>query len=287
MNISKKRVLVTGLHGFIGGYLKNTLEPQYTCIGYNGNMLTEDWDEYINNTRPDYLINLAWITGLGYSSSELNLEFYRKSIELYEAFYKYGGINAVFIGTEQEYKRSSFALTEESELEPKTLYSYCKCGLGKILVEKSKQCGNNFCWCRVFFVYGSGEKQARLMPSLINGLLKNEIVTCSYDGFVRDYLHVSDVASALCFCLENNGVNIVNIGSGSKTTIGMIADEVIKQVRGTGSVKFKTLDECFDQPMVVYADNSKLKQLGWSQKVSLSNGIAMEIEFFKKGMYWK
>jgi len=277
-----KRVLVTGARGFIGGYLQKELEGVYECLPYPGDVLTEDWDAYMARVKPDLLVHLAWITGAGYSDSEKNLTFLQKSIELYRAFYARSGQRAVFVGTEQEYARTNQALREDSLLFPKTLYAVCKGSLGRALLEDSQARGRNFAWCRVFFVYGAGEKPARLMPSLINGLLRGETVTCSCDSFIRDYIHVSDLARALRCCLEQDGTVAVNVAGGRQTTIGEIANEVQRQIGGPGKVIFRSASECSNQPASVWADVSKLRSFGWVPRVSLAEGIAMEIAHLRR-----
>lgn len=272
-----KKVLVTGARGFIGRYLEKELAGSYQWLPYTGNVLTEDWSAYMTQVQPDFLVHLAWVTGVGYLDSEKNLAFLQKSIELYRAFYDCGGQRAVFMGTEQEYARTDRALTEDSPLAPKSLYALCKGGLGSALLEESRVRGGSFAWCRIFFVYGTGEKPARLMPSLINGLLRGETVTCSCDSFVRDYIHVSDLARALRCCLGQEGVSAVNIAGGQKTSIGEIADEVKRQIGGPGRVVFRGAVECTDQPASVWADVSRLRGFGWTPRVSLADGIAEEI----------
>lgn len=279
-----KRVLVTGARGFIGDYLQKELERGYEWLPYSGDVLAEDWGAYMDQVKPDFLVHLAWVTGTGYSDSEKNLAFLQKSIELYRAFYDCGGQRAVFVGTEQEYARTGQVLREDSPLAPQSLYAVCKEGLGRALLKDSQVGSRSFAWCRVFFVYGTGEKPTRLMPSLINGLLRGETVTCSCGSFVRDYIHVSDLARALRCCMEQDGASAVNIAGGRQTTIGEIADEVRRQIGGPGKVVFRGAAECSSQPASVWADISRLRSFGWAPQVSLTEGIAEEIKSLRIGL---
>ena len=270
--------------GFIGKYVAALLEKDYVVKSFDEDILNIDLDAYIQNVKPQYLIRLAWETREGYLTTYKNILFLKKSIELYEAFYKYGGKKAVFIGTEQEYNRKKEPLKENDLIAPESLYAECKADLGKILVKYSLITKKNFTWCRLFFVYGYGEKNTRLMPSIIKGLLNDEVVQCSCEKYIRDYINVEDVARALCCCLFNDYIGAVNVAGGRATTIGEIAKIIKKNIGGNGEVVFKTHEEC-NQPVHIQADISLLKSFGYIPKYSLEEGLIKEIEKIKEAEY--
>ena len=277
----RETVLVTGADGFIGRYLLRELAKNhsYDVHAFRGDIFATNFDSYIGrlSPSPSYLINLAWVTGEGYLDSHENMLFVQKGLELYDAFYGYGGKRAVFIGTEQEYGRSDEPLSEDSPIAPGSFYAECKASLGKILLKSSEVNGHGFVWCRLFFIYGAGEKPKRLMPSLIGGLLAGETVNCSCEGLVRDYAYVKDVAGAICHCLFSEHSGAVNISGGRGATIGEIADIIKKNVNPDGKVNFQPESEC-TQPRRVAGDISLLESLGWSHKYTLATGLPEEIE---------
>jgi nucleoside-diphosphate-sugar epimerase len=276
----KKTVMITGADGFIGKYIVSALEKDFNIHPVRENIFHIDWEKRITDSNPDYLIHLAWETKEGYLDSPNNLLFVMKSIEMYNAFFRHGGRRAVFIGTEQEYRRSDLPLKEDSPLKPESLYAECKAGLGSMLVKDSLLRGYGFVWCRLFFVYGFGEKPKRLVPALINGLLDGNAVTCSCADYVRDYLSVEDVASAVCRCLFSGYTGVVNIAGGKSTTIGEIARFIRGQI-GTGDVIFRPHEKCM-QPMCIQADISLLRSLGWSESCTLEQGLIKEIEAYRQ-----
>lgn len=280
----KEIVLITGAKGFIGQYVTVLLEKNYIVKSFDEDILNIDLDKYIENMKPKYLIHLAWETRVDYLNTYKNILFLKKSIELYEAFYKYGGRKAVFVGTEQEYMRQTEPLKENDPILPESLYAECKADLGKILVKYSLNTQTKFTWCRLFFIYGYGEKNTRLMPSIIKGLLKDEVVQCSCEHYVRDYINVEDVAQALCCCLFNDYIGAVNVAGGRATTIGEIATIIKKNIGGKGQVIFKTHEEC-NQPLHIQADISLLKSFGYTPKYSLEEGLKKEIEQVKEAVY--
>lgn len=273
-----KKVLITGARGFIGRYVISLMEKNYEVCPMAGNIFDTDFDSYMRALKPQYLIHLAWITGPGYLDSFDNARFVQKGIEMYDTFYKYGGRRAVYIGTEQEYRRCRQPLKETDPVEPASFYAECKASLGKILLEDSRLSGKGFIWARLFFIYGAGEKPKRLMPSIIQGLLEGREVTCSCESYIRDYIHAEDAASAISACLLSGYSGCVNIGGGRSTSIGEIAETAKKIIGGNGHIKFRTHDECRQFPQI-QADISLLKSLGWKQKYTLEEGLKTEILF--------
>jgi nucleoside-diphosphate-sugar epimerase len=209
--------------------------------------------------------------------------FVQKSLDLYDAFYGYGGKRAVFIGTEQEYERSEAPLAETDTISPVSYYAECKADLGRILLKSSEVAGNGFVWCRMFFLYGAGEKPKRLVSSLISGLLANERVNCSYEGLVRDYVYVKDAAGAICHCLASDFSGAVNISGGKDTTIGEIAELVGKNTNPGGEAAFQNREECNQFPYI-RGDIGRLESLGWTHRYTLEEGLIEEINEMRAEM---
>ncbi len=99
----------------------------------------------------------------------------------------------------------------------------------------------------------------------------------------RDFVHVSDVAKASVLALDKGDNEILNIGSGAGTSVNTI---------------FKTLAELthFRMPAVhspakkgeVYKiflhSNRAQKTLGWQPEMSLRQGLAETVEFFRNAL---
>ena len=83
-----EKVLIIGADGFIGKYVTKLLEKDFVIEKFQEDALTVDWNVYISQSKPQYLINLAWRTGQGYLDSYENVLFLKSGIALYDAFYK-------------------------------------------------------------------------------------------------------------------------------------------------------------------------------------------------------
>jgi GDP-L-fucose synthase len=116
---------------------------------------------------------------------------------------------------------------------------------------------------------------------------KNGEVTLSLWGTgapLREFLHVSDMADACVFVMENidfedlkpvKSMEIrnthINIGSGKEISIRQLA-ELIQKVTGfTGKVQFDASKP--DGTMRKLMDVSKLEKLGWKSSIELEDGV--------------
>ncbi len=156
----------------------------------------------------------------------------------------------------------------------------------------SKLAGENYCTAhaslgevpevmiaRPFCVYGPGEdpdvalvEVSRYMRWYLNGVTI-PIIGSAYRK-TRDFVHVSDVSSALVVIAEN-GANgeAYNIGSGVETSMKDLVQTIIECCGGPGGSFTEDLTMLLDTYRLV-PDLGKISSLGYSPKISLENGIA-------------
>jgi GDP-L-fucose synthase len=97
----------------------------------------------------------------------------------------------------------------------------------------------------------------------------------------REFLHVDDMASAVALCAENyDDERHLNIGSGVDSTIAELAQLVAGAAGFTGEIAWDTSKPDGTPRKVM--DVSRVKSLGWSPKISLSDGIAQTIAWYRK-----
>jgi len=88
----------------------------------------------------------------------------------------------------------------------------------------------------------------------------------------REFLHVDDCASALIFLLKNySGDSHVNVGSGTDVTIDELARLVMDAVGFSGTLEHDNGKP--DGTPRKLMDASALRQLGWSPRITLPEGL--------------
>jgi len=139
---------------------------------------------------------------------------------------------------------------------------------------------------RIFNTYGPRMQKddGRVVSNFINQAIKNKPLTVYGDGTqTRSFCYVSDMVAGLIEAMENKNMEgeIVNLGNPNELTIRQIGDLIVKISGSKSSIKY-TPERLGDDPDRRKPDISKAKRiLGWMPKVSLDDGLAKTIDYFK------
>jgi nucleoside-diphosphate-sugar epimerase len=119
------------------------------------------------------------------------------------------------------------------------------------------------------------------MPAVIRGQLRGEPSKVT-PGFQKlDYLHVEDVASAVVAVAESPLQGCVNIGSGQAVAVREIV-QTIAEIGGRPElIQWGAFPQKPDDPMLIQADNRKLRSTGWAPRYDLGRGLRMTFDWWK------
>ncbi len=176
------------------------------------------------------LIHCAWCTDRSdYQTSHLNANCLEGTIRLAQAFSSSGGIHFVGLGTCAEYDYSDGTVTLSTPLRPTSLYAACKASAFFVLENLFAQRGVNFTWCRLFYLFGDGERPDRLIPTVRRHLEEGTPVPLTDGTQIRDFLDVREAArliSEVAMACHNGPVNICSeTGISVRALVESIADE--------------------------------------------------------------
>ena len=139
-------------------------------------------------------------------------------------------------------------------------------------------------------MYGPGDnfdlENSHVLPALIRKF--HDAKTSGADSVIlwgtgtpkREFLHSDDLGRACVFLLENYDDDVaINVGAGQDISISELA-ELIQQVVGfQGSIKWDPSKP--DGTPRKLLDVSKIRELGWSPRVSLQDGLSSTYEWFR------
>ena len=125
---------------------------------------------------------------------------------------------------------------------------------------------------RIFNVYGPGQNNNFLIPTIINQLkMKQEIIVKS-TAPRRDFIYVDDVVNAFLLSQKNlPGFNVFNIGSGKSFSVKNLVS-IIQNIKKT-KLPLTSLEELrVNEIPNVVADISEAKKKTWMGTKLFSRG---------------
>jgi len=288
------KVLLTGATGFVGARVARALVESGTEVvavvraGSNtrrlsslsrvsiieGDLLHPGGMAEAIRAGADACIHSAWYAEPGkYLSSPVNVDLAHATTHFAEALAGAGCRRFVGIGTCFEYDTDTGYLAEASPLGPRHTYSASKAATYLMLSQVLNGTGMQFAWARLFYLFGPDEHPNRLVPSVADALLRGDEARVTPGGQVRDFLHVDDVATALCTVAKSDVQGPVNIGSGEPVTVAAIVEKIGAIVGRADLIKLGARDYAPGDPMFVCANNALLRSLGWTRRYSLDEGL--------------
>jgi nucleoside-diphosphate-sugar epimerase len=245
------RAVVLGAAGFIGRWVARGLcergahvflivrnrvdaEKIFSQYTINGDILEQDLRDsemvgkLFQEIRPSITFNLA---GYGVDRSERSEQTaYQINADLVkvvcEAIAKsrdpdWPGQDIVHVGSAFEYGAIGGNLSEDSGPNPTTLYGKSKLTGTNFLTHCCKTLEIKGLTARPFHVYGPGEHQGRLLPSLVNVAKTGELLKLSAGYQKKDFTYVEDVAEGLfrLGLIATRPGEIVNLATGQLTSV--------------------------------------------------------------------
>jgi GDP-L-fucose synthase len=96
----------------------------------------------------------------------------------------------------------------------------------------------------------------------------------------REFLHVDDLAQAVCYALENSlEEHLYNVGTGTDLSIKDLAEKIQKIVGHQGKIQWDSSKP--DGTPRKLLDVSKLHQEGWHHQINLDEGIQSTYNWFQ------
>jgi nucleoside-diphosphate-sugar epimerase len=188
--------------------------------------------------------------------------------------------------TNSQYGSSTEIITEESVFKPLSLYAETKCDAEKALLDS----GNGIA-LRLATVFGMSYRMR--MDLLVNDLVYRSLT----DGclilfeshFIRNYIHVRDVAKAFSFMIDrydNCKNNAFNVGLSSANLSKFELSQKIKQHIPELIIVQNEYKKDLDQRNYKVS-NEKIESLGWSPDHELESGIKELILGYKQIIKFK
>jgi dTDP-glucose 4,6-dehydratase len=304
------RVVITGAAGFIGSHLSEALLDRGASVVGIDNLLTGDLANIAHLRERDFqfirhdVTNYIDVDGpvdyvLHWASPASPIDY----LELPIPTLKVGALGTHKALGLAKAKKATFLIASTSEvygdplehpqkesywgnvnpIGPRGVYDEAKRFAEAMTVAYRRFHGVDTKIVRIFNTYGPRMRvnDGRAVPAFMSQALRNEDVTVFGDGSqTRSFCYVSDLVDGILRLMEAPVNDPVNIGNPQELTIEQIARRIIEMTGSRSRIIYKPLPE--DDPKVRQPDITRARTLlGWEPKVSLEEGLAKTIDYFR------
>jgi dTDP-6-deoxy-L-talose 4-dehydrogenase (NAD+) len=201
----------------------------------------------------DTVIHVAWYAETGqYLQSEKNLDCLSGTLQLARGAVQAGVRRFVGAGTCFEYDLTTGDLSLDTPLRPLTPYAGAKAAAYMALSQWLPAESVEFVWCRLFYLYGEGEDERRLVPYIRSKLSAGETAELTSGTQIRDFLNVQVAAQTIVNAALSHHQGAMNICSGIPVSVRALAEQIADEYGRRDLLKFGTRpDNLVDPPRVV------------------------------------
>lgn len=322
MDITAKRVLVTGASGFIGSHLTerlvNTGCDVRALVHYNsqnswGNLafldekVLDKIEVILGDIRDpfmmrqvvggcDVVFHLAALIAIPYSyvapSSYVDTNILG-TMNVMQACLDGKVSKVIHTSTSEVYGTAQYTPIDENHpLQGQSPYSASKIGADKMVESFHRSFDLPVATVRPFNTFGPRQSSRAIIPTIVGQALFQKEVRLGALDPVRDMTFVKDTVRGLIMAAESESTigRTLNLGTGTSLTIGELA---------------AAIQDCMDKKVEIVSDPSRRRPprsevmnlisdnraarnvMNWAPEVSLRDGLLETIEFMKRhpGLY--
>ena len=311
INLSDKKILITGAHGFLGKHLIENLLEKRKVPRENLFLPTFEeldlrkWENCQKAVKgQDVVIHLAAkVGGIGLNREIPGEMFYdntKMGIQLMEAARQVGVGKFVALGTICCYPKFTPVPFKENDLwngypeETNAPYGLAK----KMLLVQGQAYRQQYGFNSIFLMptnlYGPGDnfnpKSSHVIPALIRKVVevkkenKNYIEVWGTGKATREFLYVEDAAEGIILATEKyNKPDPVNLGSGMEISIKDSVKLICKLMDFKGGIRWDA-SKPDGQPRRMLDTSRAEKEFGFKAQTDFAKGLKKTIEWYLKNI---
>jgi UDP-glucose 4-epimerase len=294
------KIIVTGASGFIGKKLciallerghevaslcRNSLanvDAQSGLYRHIPYVMGEVLPIGVEAFDPEVLVHLAW-DGIPDFSENKCVQNYYSQVRFFSQTSSLSKLKKVIAsGTCREYASKKGVCFESDRIQPDGYFSWAKQALSDYFRISCNERKIAFVWFRIFYVYGPGQRNESLIPTLMRSYKSQILSDIKNPNVANDYIYIDDVVKAIFNAIEiKDSCGIFNLGSGNLTTVFEIAKLVEKFIHKGTDYQVKLIQSIDDKRnrAGMFADISlAASQLVWTPQIDIAEGIRKTIK---------
>jgi len=299
-------VIVAGATGLAGSAIVKAFESKgKSVIGINRSVvdLTDEkaTADFIAKAKPSLIVDAAAkVGGIGANNS-YPVEFLTDNLtiqgNLMSAAHKSGVPNFAFLGSSCIYPRGCAQPIKEEYLmtgpleETNSAYAIAKIAGIELINSYRKEYGTKWISLMPTNLYGPRDNfdltASHVLPAFIRRFIEaaesgaDKVTLWGSGTPLREFLHVDDLAQAVVVASEKYDSSLhLNVGSGEDLSIKDLAEKVAAAAGFAGEIEWDSSKPDGTPRKVL--DVSRVKALGWKPTITLDDGIASTIAWYKE-----
>ena len=299
-------VIVAGATGLAGSAITKAFETKgQNVIGINRSILNlldaEATQDFIQNVAPSLIIDAAAMVGGIGANNSYPVEFLNDNLtiqsNLMRAAHKADVPNFVFLGSSCIYPRDCAQPIKEEYLMTGPLeatnsaYAVAKIAGIEMVNSYRKEYETKWISLMPTNLYGPRDNfdlaASHVLPAFIRRFVEaaesraDKVTLWGTGAPLREFLHVDDLAQAVVLASEKYDSSLhLNVGTGEDLSIKELAQMVAAAAGFTGEIKWDSTKPDGTPRKVL--DVSQIKALGWKPTITLEDGIASTIAWYKE-----
>jgi len=301
----KKNILLTGATGFLGSQIADILVNNdiklialkrknsdcYRCNSFNNKIDWVDidaegyWKDKVINLRPTHIIHCAWIGLEAHERNDIktqvqNISFLSDLLEISRVMKL---TEFISLGSQAEYGILNSKVSENSIVNPVSSYGATKVASQQILKTFCNLNKINWIWLRLFSFIGENENNNWLIPSLIDKIIKDEVIDMTPGEQKYSYMFVKDFALIILKIINSNvDSGIYNVSGDELISLKELVDLIGKKLNFSPKINWGALPYRLNQSMHIEGNTSELRnQIGDYKLTGISDTLDRVIFHYK------
>jgi GDP-L-fucose synthase len=299
-------VVIAGSTGLAGSAIAQAFEAKgRKVIGVNRSVVdlmdAKVTEDFIANAKPSLIVDAAAkVGGIG-ANNLFPVEFLSDNLSiqsnLMNAAHKTGVPNFVFLGSSCIYPRDCAQPIKEEYLmtgpleETNAAYAIAKIAGIELVNSYRKEYGTKWISLMPTNLYGPRDNfdlaASHVLPAFIRRFVEatesgaDKVTLWGSGAPLREFLHVDDLARAVLLASEKYDASLhLNVGTGEDLSIKELAQKVAHAAGFSGDIEWDSTKPDGTPRKVL--DVSRIKALGWKPTITLEDGIASTIAWYKE-----
>lgn len=299
-------VIVAGATGLAGSAITKAFEAKgQNVVGINRSVLNlldaRATQDFIQKVSPTLIVDAAAMVGGIGANNAYPVEFLSDNLtiqgNLMNAAHKADVPNFVFLGSSCIYPRDCAQPIKEEYLMTGPLevtnsaYAVAKIAGIEMVNSYRKEYGTKWISLMPTNLYGPRDNfdlaASHVLPAFIRRFVEaaesgtSKVTLWGSGAPLREFLHVDDLAQAVVLASEKYDSSLhLNVGTGEDLSIKELAKKVAHAAGFTGDIEWDATKPDGTPRKVL--DVSRVKALGWKPTITLEEGIASTIAWYKE-----